>query len=138
MERLKQRIAIVKQALSALQEVLTMPYSSIVRDAAIQRFEFTFEAVWKLAQLYLHLKEGLEFNSPKSVLRGCFQVGLLADEQQTSLALKMTDDRNLTVHAYNEKLAIQIFNHLPDYFNLMQILFNNIVSNLNVESINNL
>ncbi len=132
MERLKQRIAIAKQALSALQEVLAMPYSAIVRDAAIQRFEFTFEVLWKLAQIYLHQKEGLDINSPKSVLRSCFQVNLLASEEQVVIALKMADDRNLTVHTYNEKLAMQIYNHLPDYFKLMQLLFDSIAGNLNV------
>jgi nucleotidyltransferase substrate binding protein (TIGR01987 family) len=131
MERLKQRTAMAKQALNALQEVLAMPYSPIVRDAAIQRFEFTFEAIWKLTQLYLREKEGLEINSPKSVLRNCLQVGLLATESQVALALKMADDRNLTVHTYNEKLATQIFNNLKSYHDLMQQLFSNLSKNIN-------
>ncbi|MEO1859106.1 MAG: nucleotidyltransferase substrate binding protein [Verrucomicrobiales bacterium] len=31
----------------------------------------------------------------------------------------MTDDRNLTVHTYNEALAEAIFRHLPDYARIM-------------------
>ncbi len=122
MERLEQRIEIAKKALGSLHEALQLPFSKIVRDAAIQRFEFSFEAIWKLAQLYLRTKEGLEFNSPKSVFRGCFQVGLIEDEEKTALALEMADDRNLTVHAYNEKLAQQIFSHLLKYYELMLML----------------
>lgn len=120
MERLEQRIDIAKKSLESLNEALQLPFSKIVRDAAIQRFEFTFEAVWKLAQLYLRTKEGLELNSPKSVFRGCFQVGLIENEEKTALALEMADDRNLKVHTYNEKLAQQIFSHLPKYYEYMK------------------
>lgn len=119
MERLEQRINIAKKALEALHEALQLPFSKIVRDAAIQRFEFSFEAVWKLAQLYLRLNEGLDLNSPKSVLRSCFQVGLIKSEEKAALALEMADDRNLTVHTYSEKLAQQIFSHLTKYHELM-------------------
>ena len=45
-------------------------------------------------------------------------VGLL-DEQAARQALVMTDDRNLTVHTYNEALADAIFARLPDYAQLM-------------------
>lgn len=119
MERLDQRIEVAKKALEAFYEALQLPFSKIVRDAAIQRFEFSFEAVWKLAQLYLRINEGLEVNSPKSVFRNCFQVGLIDTEEKTALALQMADDRNLTVHTYNEKLAQHIFSHLLEYYELM-------------------
>lgn len=45
MERLKQRLATARQALGTLEELREEPFSKIVRDAAIQRFEYTFEAV---------------------------------------------------------------------------------------------
>ncbi|SDM70794.1 Nucleotidyltransferase substrate binding protein like [Geoalkalibacter ferrihydriticus] len=38
---------------------------------------------------------------------------------QARLALELVDDRNLTVHAYNEELAKRIFSHLNDYAELM-------------------
>lgn len=36
------------------------------------------------------------------------------------VALKMTDDRNLTIHTYNEELSIQIFERIPDYYILLR------------------
>jgi len=36
------------------------------RDASIQRFEYTYEAVWKAAQLYLRNRENLELPSHRS------------------------------------------------------------------------
>jgi nucleotidyltransferase substrate binding protein (TIGR01987 family) len=91
---------VARKAWTALDQVLPEPKSPIVRDASIQRFEFTFEAVWKAAQLYLATVESLESGSPKSAIRACRQVGLLEDEQA-----RMADDRNLTVHTYNEDLG---------------------------------
>ncbi len=46
------------------------------------------------------------------------EVALFMDDQAV-LALEMVDDRNLTVHTYNEALAEQIFSNLPRYAELM-------------------
>lgn len=114
MERLNERLAFAKNALAALNEALVLPYSKIVRDASIQRFEFTLESLWKLAQRFLILNEGLEIGSPKGVVKACFQVGLL-NENQTHILLQSIDDRNLTVHTYNEQLAEEIYQRLSFY-----------------------
>lgn len=118
MERLSERVAVARRALATLHEVLSEPKSPVVRDAAIQRFEYTFEAVWRAAQLYLKEREGLDVAFPKSVLRAFGQARSL-DEGQVDLALGMADDRNLTVHTYNESLAEEIFSRLPRYAKLM-------------------
>ena len=107
MERLKERLAVADKALTTLCLLpSTAEVDDIVRDAAIQRFEYTFEALWKAAHSYLQVREGLESGSPKSVIRNCLQVAVLTDTQ-ARLALAMVDDRNLTVHTYNEELARQ-------------------------------
>ncbi|PKM77609.1 MAG: nucleotidyltransferase [Firmicutes bacterium HGW-Firmicutes-15] len=115
MARLQERIAAASRALLALEEVMAIRKPSrIEQDAAIQRFEFTFETVWKAAQLLLRDVEGLDTGSPKGVIRDCLQIGLI-DEQETVQALKMADDRNLTVHTYNEVLADEIYEHIKEY-----------------------
>ena len=119
MERLKQKVDSAKRALKTLQELLDSQNLTIVeRDAAIQRFEYTFEALWKAGKAFLREIEGLEIGSPKGVIRGFFQVGLFTEEQ-TALALAMVDDRNLTSHTYNEGLAEQICEQLDNYAELM-------------------
>lgn len=119
MERLHERLKIARRALGSLKEALAGdPSDTIVRDAAIQRFEYTFEATWKAAQRFLVLVESIEVGSPKGVIRSAFQVQLL-DEAQTRLAIMMANDRNLTTHTYNEELAISIQRHLPSYAQLM-------------------
>lgn len=130
MDRLTQRLEVARQALSTLNELapLEMP-TRIERDAAIQRFEYSVEAVWKAVQLYLKQVEGLEANSPKAVIRASAGVGLLK-EPQARLALAMADDRNLTLHTYNEKLAIVLFARLHGYADLMGAWLNAIATRM--------
>ncbi|MGE0683363.1 MAG: nucleotidyltransferase substrate binding protein [Candidatus Binatia bacterium] len=80
----------------------------------MQRFEYTCEAVWKAAQRYLQEVEGVSVGSPKGSIRVSREVGLISDEQ-TTLGFEMIDDRNLTVHTYNESLAEEIYRQLPSY-----------------------
>jgi len=54
MERLQQRIETAEHALHTLTELSSQQdVSDIVRDAAIQRFEYTFEAMWKATKLFI-------------------------------------------------------------------------------------
>ncbi|WP_315863414.1 MULTISPECIES: HI0074 family nucleotidyltransferase substrate-binding subunit [unclassified Thermosynechococcus] len=119
MDRLRERLVVAQRALATLQELpLGKRTDTIIRDAAIQRFEYTLEAIWKAAQLYLREREGLDIASPKGVIRACLAVGLLTPEEGR-LALKMVDDRNLTVYTYNETLADAIFSRLAQHAMLM-------------------
>ncbi|MEE9249728.1 MAG: nucleotidyltransferase substrate binding protein [Alphaproteobacteria bacterium] len=115
MERVNERLAIAEQALSTLQDLcrLSSP-SAVERDAAIARFVYTFEAVWRAARRFLMVREGVDVGSPKACIRASRDAGLLSDAQ-TRTSLVMADDRNLTVHTYNEELAAAIFSRLPGH-----------------------
>lgn len=114
------------RALDALREILAQPFSVIIRDAAIQRFEFTFEAVWKFGREFLKSGEGIICNSPKSCFRDLFSVGILSEEEPLTL-LEMTDDRNLTAHTYKEEISILIYSKLPLYSRALGDLFNRLI-----------
>ena len=112
LERLRQDLA---AALDRLGEALAEPKSDLVRDAAIQRFEFSFELFWKALKVYGE-KEGLRVFSPREALRAAFQLGLLEDDE---LVFQMLEDRNRTSHLYNAKMAEEVFSRLPAYQALM-------------------
>ena len=120
MDRLRQRLSVASQATATLRElaVRTVP-SKIERDAAIQRFEYSFEATWKSAQRFLAVVEGVEAGSPKSAIRACHEAGLLS-APKAEQALAMADDRNLTAHTYNEGLAEAIFKRLSGHLAVME------------------
>lgn len=129
MEKLRERLQSCEAALATLEEALNLPFSVVVRDAAIQRFEYSFENTWKLLKGYLEAQEGVICNSPKGCFREALQNGLLSPEE-TETCLLMTDDRNLTSHTYLEALAASIFAKLPAYLSALQILVKQITFRL--------
>ena len=130
MERVKERVEVARKALSTLRELTNKPDLSLVeRDAAIQRFEYTFESAWKAAQAFLAEGEGVTANSPKSAVRASWQAGLL-DEATSKLALQMCDARNMTAHTYNEKIAMTIYHRLEDYVSVFDAWLNAIEKKL--------
>lgn len=120
MDRLRRRLDVARRALATLEEltVIAVP-TKIERDASIQRFEYTVEACWKAAQAAVQAQFGLDVMSPKPVIRACAQNGLLSDEDARA-ALSMVDDRNLTSHTYNEKLAVALHSRLAEHAALMR------------------
>ncbi len=119
MERLKLRYRDTTRAINTFREIVDKPYSIIVRDAAIQRFEYTFEALWKLIKEYLKDQDGVICYSPKSCFRDAFSAGILEEEEAVNF-LEMTDDRNMTSHTYKEEVAQIIYSKLNDYCTLME------------------
>lgn len=106
------------QSVGRLAEILKRPKTVANRDSAIKRFELTFELAWKSAKTYLGNK-GIVCRSPRDCLMEAFRLGLIADHP---LWLKMIEDRNLSVHTYNEKLADAIYGRLQNYLRLFEEL----------------
>lgn len=114
---MNQRLQQFRKALVRLEEVLNLrEEDEIIRDSAIQRFEFTFDLAWKSLKDYIREVHGLECASPKSCIRLAFSLGLIEHDEYW---LKICDFRNLTSHTYNEDLAEKIYRELPkvlEYF----------------------
>ncbi len=130
MEKLEMILGDARRALATLEEVLDESFSLIVRDASIQRFEYTFEVTWKLIRQYLKDREGIVCNSPKSCFREAFKVDLVTEEE-TVKALQMTDDRNMTTHTYREEVADEIYGNLPGYYDLMYNIITGVSERMN-------
>lgn len=120
MERFQERLQTAASALETFKEVLVENPTAIVRDAAIQRFEYTIEATWKACQSFVRAVHGLDCASPKGCIRTAREVGLLTDGEALA-ALSMVDDRNLTSHTYNEELAKSIYSRFSSHAMLMSV-----------------
>lgn len=92
----------------ALAEVETIP---LALDAAIQRFEFSYELAWKALRAHL-LVEGIDVASPREAFSRAYVQGWINDEE---VWLAMLADRNRTSHTYEEALAREIGKRLPSY-----------------------
>ena len=118
-ERFAERKAELLNAAKRLREAVAQPESDLVRDAVIQRFEFTFELVWKSLKLYLE-RQGLDCGGPRSTLKKAFTEGLIESPDEADVWMLMLEDRNLTSHAYDEALAMRIYRHVAqDYVALL-------------------
>jgi nucleotidyltransferase substrate binding protein (TIGR01987 family) len=107
-----------KKTITKLEEAIRLEKTEIVRDSAIKRFELCFDLAWKCIKFYAR-KEGIECNSPRSCLKVAFQLNLISHDENW---LKMLDDRNLTVHIYQEKYAEQVYSWLSLYAGLLKEL----------------
>lgn len=93
------------KALARLKEVLAENETAIVRDALIQRFEFTFEAAWRAAYRWLRARDVPVGEEAFAVLPRALALGLIADGEGWT---EMRQKRNLTSHTYDEALAVQV------------------------------
>jgi nucleotidyltransferase substrate binding protein (TIGR01987 family) len=112
------RAALLAQALRRLEEALARPEDAIVRDACIQRFEFTFEMAWRAIQERARA-EGLDCVSPRDCFRTGFRLGLLGPDRRW---LAMVEDRNRTTHLYDEETARKVYRAMPEYVELLRAL----------------
>ena len=118
-ERFAERKAELQNAAKRLREAVAQPDTDLVRDAVIQRFEFTFELVWKSLKLYLE-RQGLDSGGPRATLKNAFTEGLINSPDEADVWLRMLEDRNLASHAYDEALARRIYQNVTrDYVALL-------------------
>lgn len=112
MKRLEQIESDFGKALKALEEALSQAESDLEVDGAIQRFEFSYELFWKLLRAYLQ-QEGIVVNTPKGCFKEAFGLGVLNSEET---ALRMVDDRNLTVHLYDKETSREVFDRIKSLY----------------------
>jgi len=103
-DRTKLRLDQLKDAIERLGDSLAENETEFMRDSIIKRFEIAFELAWHALQERLR-EEGIEANSPTRALQGAFQVGWIEDQKGWA---EMLENRNLTVHVYQEKVAIEV------------------------------
>lgn len=104
----------LENAIDRLKEVMSHPdvnNNTFMRDAAIQRFEFTIELFWKILKKILFY-EKIEATTPRDTLSKAYQYQFIDDE---AVWLDMLDNRNNTSHAYKEEAAQIIFEHIKSY-----------------------
>jgi nucleotidyltransferase substrate binding protein (TIGR01987 family) len=102
----------LNRAIKQLEKVLKEEKSEFIRDAAIQRFEFTYELLWKTLKTHLEEIHGVRAVSPRQVFKEAFRLELINDE---SVFLEMIEARNLIAHTYNENQSESLYKALPKF-----------------------
>lgn len=121
MSRWNEKLNDFNKALNRLNESIieskNNPVSSTLKDGVMQRFEFACGICWKVIKYYLESEGIEEAKSPKSTFREAFKIGLIDDGEKW---IDMLKDRRLTLHAYDEEVAVEIYNKIVTiYYNQM-------------------
>lgn len=101
-KKLEDSLANLKRANASLHAALTAsPRNSLVVSAIIKNFEFNFELSWKaMHRLLMH--HGITSSTPRQSIAEAYRKGFLNVDD---IWIKMIEDRNLTVHTYDESFA---------------------------------
>ncbi len=94
-----------ERALARLHEALAQNETDLVRDALIQRFEFTYELAWKCMFYWLRAQKEKVPEVVRPVIQAAYRAELVAD---ADLWEKIKDYRDETSHTYDEQKAIEV------------------------------
>ena len=118
--KLERSLVLFKKAMDRFSEALQEPESSIVMDATIQRFEFTYELMWKTLKNFLEDVHGIRTVSPRQVFVEAYSLSII---EQEVIFLEMIKSRNMLSHTYNEEQAAEIYKKCPSYLSAMKDLY---------------
>jgi len=102
----------LRKAFARLQEGAQMANTDLLRDGVVQRFEFTFELLWKTLKVFLEEK-GVLAHTPKECLQQAFRLGWIGDDQ---VFVAMLEARNQMSHEYDESEAKKVFKQVKKRF----------------------
>ncbi len=120
--RWKQRFQNLEKSLSFLELAMKIENPDIIQKAGlIQFFEISFELSWNVLKDYLEDQGFFELRSPRDTIKKAFQVGLITDGH---LWIQALQNRNLTAHTYDEKMADQVADEIRFvYYPLIQEIY---------------
>ncbi len=111
---MKKKLWQLNKAIDSWSLLGSLKYSDVVRDATIQRFEYSFELLWKVVKIYLKDTHAIDCDSPKSCFRE-LRLPLKLSNMEVEACLKMADDRNLSVHTYSKEMAEKLYKRIKKY-----------------------
>ena len=122
----------VEKAIHSLEEAVESPMNQnrLNIDASIKRFEYSFELFWKLLKRIFSL-QGRSLQFPKEILQLAYSAGLIDQEQ---IWLQMLQDRNMTVHTYDEEYADKVYDRIKGYCPFLRKSFNILVEKYDKQS----
>ena len=101
-----------EKALQSLVLVFKEKENAITRDAAIQRFEYTFELSWKVLKRYFKINNNLEIFNVKDIFREAGKQGLI---EKVEKWFEYLEARNLTSHTYDENIAEKVYTKAKEF-----------------------
>ena len=113
-----------EKALATLCEVIEVEdITQIVKDATIQRFEYTYTAAINTTRLILGYK-GISLQFPKEIMAEAFSAGWVSKPEDWNTLI---DSRNLMSHIYSMNQSDRVYNRIVSiYYPLFEELLRNL------------
>lgn len=129
--RLNYKLVQLQDALDNFEKSLSIDMKSLdetlvdsIKSGRVQKFEFCVELVWKTLKVYLWEINGIDSNSPKSVIKDFYGLDLLSVEDYEKL-MEAIDDRNRINHIYSKDQFEDIYNRVIVVLPLLRRVLNN-------------
>ena len=113
--RLSYKIVQLEDALDNFEQSLAIDTEALddilvdsVKSGRIQKFEFCLELLWKTIKVYLLEVNGIDVNSPKSVIKEFYNLSFLNLDDYEDL-LGAVDDMNRLSHIYGRDQFEEIY-----------------------------
>jgi nucleotidyltransferase substrate binding protein (TIGR01987 family) len=130
----------LKSAVASLNEVLQVraadPQNTFLLDAAIQRFEYTYELSYKMLKRYLKMYGAstaiVDSMSFPELIRTGFEQGLLKHSWDKWQLFR--EARNITSHTYDLVKANKVFSVIPEFYEEAVFLLNNLEQHVSINA----
>jgi nucleotidyltransferase substrate binding protein (TIGR01987 family) len=111
----------------AVDRATGAPDDEEVRDAVIQRFEYTFELAWKMIKRQLEVESAIPSEidtlSFRSLMREAAEKGMI---QSFEPWMVYREQRNITSHTYSQEKAESVFETAKKFLPVAQKLLSNL------------
>jgi len=122
--RWKQRFENYKKASAQLNEGVRLyqerPLSFLEQQGLIQAFEYTHELSWKTLQDFFAYQGNTDIKGSRDAFREGLRYSLIEDGE---VWMEMIQARNLTSHAYDQKMAEQVIREIVEKYYRQFLLF---------------
>lgn len=114
MQIMKDRVTITPllKARNQLQNAISTADSQLEITGAIKCFEYCYELSWKTMKKILEHMGIEDINSPRAVFSVAYKNKLITNLEVWNSFIQM---RNLTSHTYDDQLAEDVFERLPEF-----------------------
>ena len=126
--RWQQRFSNYRKALVKLNQAVVLLSEQIEREAVIdellqegliQRFEYTQELAWKVMKDYAEYQGYTDVRGSRDAIRKALEMGLIDDRSW----METIEDRNLTVHNYDNEIASEIYENIMNVYAPLFVTF---------------
>ena len=126
--RWQQRFANYRKALVKLTQAVDLlskqtggetVVDELLQEGLIQRFEYTHELAWKVMKDYAEYQGYTDVRGSRDAIRKALEMNLIDDRRW----METIEDRNLTVHNYDNEIASEIYDNIMSVYAPLFVAF---------------